>query len=174
MVSSHNKLHSAERILPALLDRLSDDEPGRRSDVRGSGAFNKTQFRRCVLRDLGWLLNAANAESDINFSSSPEACQSVINFGLPALSGKKISDMDWHALEKDLHKAILSFEPRLLPEALEVRARTDQLDGEHHNRIFFEIRGQLWCEPYPLELLLRSQIDLESGQVVLSDMAGGG
>lgn len=172
MASSHNKLHSVERILPALLDRLSDDEPGHRGDARGSGAFNKSQFLRCVLRDLGWLLNASNAESDIDFASCPQARQSVINFGLPALSGKKISDMDWSAHEKDLRKAILSFEPRLLPEDLEVRAMTDQLGSENHNRVFFEIRGQLWCEPYPLELLLRSQIDLESGQVVLCDMAG--
>ena len=37
---------------------------------------------------------------------------------------------------------------------------------DHHNVLSFEIRGQLWSLPYPLELLLRSNIDLESGQVV--------
>ena len=38
-----------------------------------------------------------------------------------------------------------------------------------HNLIEFEIRGQLWAQPVPLELLLRSRLDLEAGQVELLD-----
>jgi len=33
------------------------------------------------------------------------------------------------------------------------------------------IRGELWSIPYPLEILLRSDIDLETGQVVLHDQS---
>ena len=38
-----------------------------------------------------------------------------------------------------------------------------------HNVIEFEIRGHLWSQPVPLEVLLRTQIDLEAGQVKVRD-----
>ena len=44
---------------------------------------------------------------------------------------------------------------------------------EAHNLIEFEIRGHLWGQPMPIELLLRTAVDLESGQVELRDAAGG-
>ena len=33
--------------------------------------------------------------------------------------------------------------------------------------------GTLWAQPVPLELLLRTQVDLEAGQVEVRDMASG-
>ncbi len=38
-----------------------------------------------------------------------------------------------------------------------------QLD--HHNVIGVEIQGQLWAQPVPLELLVRTEFDLETGKV---------
>ena len=43
---------------------------------------------------------------------------------------------------------------------------------ETHNVIEFEIRGFLWAQPVPLELLLRTQLDLEVGQVLVKDASG--
>jgi type VI secretion system protein ImpF len=34
-----------------------------------------------------------------------------------------------------------------------------------------EISGQLWSQPLPLELLVRTEIDLETGQVEVADVA---
>ena len=34
-----------------------------------------------------------------------------------------------------------------------------------------EIRGQLWAQPVPLELLVRTEIDLETGNVEIADLA---
>ena len=42
-----------------------------------------------------------------------------------------------------------------------------------HNVIEFEISGHLWSQPVPLEILLRTQMDLEAGQVEVRDGAGG-
>jgi len=41
-----------------------------------------------------------------------------------------------------------------------------------HNVIEFEIRGHLWSQPVPLEILLRTQLDLEAGQIEMRDVAG--
>jgi type VI secretion system protein ImpF len=43
-----------------------------------------------------------------------------------------------------------------------------QLD--HHNQISFRISGQLWAQPVPLELLLQTEIDLETGAVEIKDL----
>ena len=85
--------------------------------------------------------------------------------GLPALSGQLASRIDVHLLEKQIRQAILRFEPRILPDTLEVRAIETQSVMDTHNVIEFDIRGHLWAQPIPLEILLRTQMDLEAGQV---------
>jgi type VI secretion system protein ImpF len=40
-----------------------------------------------------------------------------------------------------------------------------------HNVIEFEIRGHLWAQPVPLEILLRTKLDLEAGQVDVREAA---
>ena len=100
----------------------------------------------------------------------PNARRSVINFGLPALSGKTASSLEVPDLERAIRQAILDFEPRILPETLQVRAlETERCD--HHNVIGVEISGQLWAQPLPLELLVRTEIDLETGKVEIADLA---
>jgi type VI secretion system protein ImpF len=100
----------------------------------------------------------------------PNARRSVINFGLPALSGQTASMIEVPDLERAIRQAILDFEPRILPESLQVRAlENDAMD--HHNVIGVEISGQLWAQPLPLELLVRTEIDLETGQVEVADLA---
>jgi type VI secretion system protein ImpF len=100
----------------------------------------------------------------------PNARRSVINYGLPALAGQTASTIEVPDLERAIRQAILDYEPRILPESLRVRAlETAGLD--HHNVIGVEISGQLWAQPLPLELLLRTEIDLETGQVEVADLA---
>jgi type VI secretion system protein ImpF len=100
----------------------------------------------------------------------PYARRSVINFGLPALSGQTASALEVTDLERAIRQAILDFEPRILPASLHVRAlETAAMD--HHNVIGVEISGQLWAQPVPIELLVRTEIDLETGQVELADLA---
>jgi type VI secretion system protein ImpF len=41
-----------------------------------------------------------------------------------------------------------------------------------HNVIEFEISGHLWSQPMPLEVLLRTRLDLEAGQVAVRDAIG--
>ena len=52
----------------------------------------------------------------------PNARRSVINFGLPALSGQTASSLEVADLERAIRQAILDFEPRILPASLRVRA----------------------------------------------------
>jgi type VI secretion system protein ImpF len=164
---------AADRLWPVLLDRLTDDAPDQRKEAPAAVVMTRGRFRESVLRDLRWLLNTINSESHIDFSAAEHARRSVLNFGLAPLAGIRSSDVDREELEASIRSAIVQFEPRVLPDTLEVRVISGRENLDLHNVLGIEIRGQLWSVPYPLEMLLRSDIDLETGHIVLHDEIGG-
>ena len=159
-----------DRLQPALLDRLTDDAPSSRSEGEDHRVMSKTQLRQAVLRDLSWLFNAVQPLAR-EVDAFPMLGGTVLNFGLPPMSGQLASTMHIGDLEKTIRLAILRFEPRILAETLEVKALESESVLDTHNVIEFEIRGQLWAQPVPLEILLRTQLDLEAGQVLVRDAA---
>ena len=159
-----------ELLQPALLDRLTDDEPDKKLELRQQRVISKKRMREAVLRDLAWLFNTTRLDPDMDPATLPLARRSVVNYGLPALAGQTASTLEVPDLERAIKQAILDYEPRILPASLRVRAlETSGLD--HHNVIGVEISGHLWAEPLPLELLVRTEIDLETGQVDVADLA---
>jgi type VI secretion system protein ImpF len=161
-----------DRLQPALLDRLTDDSRGAGSEAEDRRALSKAQLRQSVLRDLTWLLNAVQPLARVG-AQYPHAAESVLNFGLPPLSGQLASKIDVSQIERAIRQAILRFEPRILEHSLSVQAMESDSVMDSHNIIEFEIRGLLWAQPVPLELLLRTQLDLEAGQVAVRDALGG-
>jgi type VI secretion system protein ImpF len=161
-----------DALQPALLDRLIDDAPSQRVESRDERIITRSKLRACVLRDLAWLFNTTAPASDVEvgdetvpMSSWPHVRETVLNYGLPALSGKLLSGLDLSRLEQAMREAILAFEPRILAHSLEVHGFPPQDRANHHNVLTFEIRGQLWAQPYPLELLIKTDVNLESGEV---------
>lgn len=161
-----------DRLQPSLLDRLTDDEPTKRTEPRDQVAMTRTRLRKAVLRDLAWLFNCTNAESEIEFDAHPHARTSVINYGIPSLAGTTFSEMRLPEVDMALREAILAFEPRLLADSVHVRSIGSDNQMSHHNTLGFEVRAKLWSMPYPLELLLRSNLDLETGHVVVQEQTG--
>ena len=157
-----------DRLQPALLDRLTDEHPEVRQDADDKRVLNKNQLRQAVLRDLSWLLNAVQPLGKQGVDA-PYAAESVLNYGLPPLSGQLASKVDVPSVEQALREAILRYEPRILEHSLSVKAVDGGAMLDAHNIIEFEIRGFLWAQPIPLELLLRTQLDLEAGQVKVRD-----
>lgn len=157
-----------DRLQPALLDRLTDENPEIKHDADDKRVLNKNQLRQAVLRDLSWLLNATQPLGK-QAGESPFAAESVLNYGLPPMSGQLASKVDVPNVEQSIREAILRFEPRILEHSLSVKAVDSGAMLDAHNIIEFEIRGFLWAQPIPLELLLRTQLDLEAGQVKVRD-----
>jgi type VI secretion system protein ImpF len=172
MESPSTQLNVRERLQPALLDRLIDDQPERAVDADDHRVMNKAALRAAVLRDLRWLFNAV-APAARTFEPGSRAADSVLNFGMPPMSGQLRSKVDLSWLERCIHEAIRRFEPRVLAETLEVRALEIDDMLASHNLVEFQIRGQLWAQPVPLDILLRTQFDLEAGQVEVRDAAAG-
>ena len=160
-----------ERLQPALLDRLTDEEPEKKLESREQRVMSKARLRQAVLRDLAWLFNSTRLETGSAMARLSYARRSVVNFGLPALSGQTASTLEISDLERAIRQSILDFEPRILSQTLRVKALVELSDFEHHNVIGVEIHGQLWAQPVPLELLIRTEIDLETGKVQIADLA---
>lgn len=172
--NAHTMATSTARdfLQPALLDRLTDDARDNRTEPREMRAMNKARMRAAVLRDLAWLFNSTQQASDFDWTPYPHAQRSVLNFGLPALSGKTASSIDSRELEQMVRQAIIDHEPRILPASLQVEATTTAPLLERQNHLSFRITGKLWAQPMPLELMLQTDIDLESGHVRVQDLLG--
>lgn len=175
VTKSMAELTPQERLQPALLDRLTDDDPLNPKEALENRVLSKNKLRQAVLRDLAWLFNSTQlSETDLDMKAFPFAERSVVNFGLPALSGQTASTLDAIALESAIKRAILNFEPRILPATLKVEAFITEMQLDHHNVVSVQIRGQLWAQPVPLDLLLRTEVDLETGRMELRDLGQSG
>jgi type VI secretion system protein ImpF len=165
-----------DSLQPVLLDRLTDDAPLKKMEGREERTVTRAKLRACVLRDLAWLFNATapNPEVEVGekkrkLSDWPYVCKTTLNYGLPALSGRLLSGLDLSTLEQAMREAILAFEPRILKQNLQVRGFPPEDSERHHNIVTFEISGQLWAQPFPLELLIKTDLNLESGEVRLAE-----
>ena len=165
------ELHVQERLQPSLLDRLTDHAPGELRESDDKKVLTKQALRQAVLRDLGWLLNATGHGPPLDGVQFPQATRSVLNYGLPTMSGQFASSLQRASMEQALRQAILNFEPRILAHTLEVEVVLESYAMDAHNRVGLEIRGMLWAQPVPLEFLLRSGIDLEEGRFTMEDVA---
>jgi type VI secretion system protein ImpF len=158
-----------DRLQPSLFDRLTDDEPDKQQEGCDKRVLSMRGLRRAVLRDLGWLFNSAHLALLQDLSSFPLAARSVINYGGPDFSGKTASGLDVTELAYVLRDMIWTFEPRILRDSLEVNALVNQKDIRHPNEIDFEVHGQLWGQPLPEQLYLRTEVDLDVGEIRLFD-----
>jgi len=165
-------LQPLDRLQPALLDRLQDDHPeSQQLEPKERRVLSRNQLREAVLRDLSWLLNASRPPDADGLSAYPEVEHSVINYGMPCYSGETVSTLDIVGLERAVREALELFEPRIIPGSLRVQTLEQENMLDWHNVVSLRIEARLWAQPVPLDLLLRTDVDLETGQVELKEMS---
>ncbi|MBP1202782.1 type VI secretion system protein ImpF [Duganella sp. 1411] len=161
------ELAPRERLQPSLLDRLSDDEPGSAVESRERRVLSLRTLREGVLRDLAWLLNSTNLLSVLDAAKLPHVANSVVNYGVPDISGIPVAGLNLGQLERGIRQAIWDFEPRLIRSSVSVRALAAAHVG--YNKMIFEIEADLWAQPYPERLYLKTELDLDRASVVLTE-----
>ena len=161
------ELTPSEKLQPCLLDRLTDDEPHKQKEHRNQRVMSTQRFRQAVLRDLSWLLNTyANAEED-GLDEFEELPSSVLNFGVQNASGMSTSSLNVDDMRYRLTEALHRFEPRIIPNTISV-VMTKETDVMSSRSIRFEIRGDLWTQPIPESLFIRTELDLDTGKCKLN------
>lgn len=154
-----------------MLDRLTDLHPDKKKESSAQQVLSQKQFKEAVIRDLGWLLNTVSMDSVIDLSAYPEVEHSVLNYGLPDISGHTASSIDTTSLEKSLKRAIYEFEPRFIRNSLKIKIHSHAADMSH-NSLVFEIEGVVFGQPMPFHVVLRSELDLECGQFNVREDTG--
>lgn len=162
------ELTPQERLQPSLLDRLTDKAPDTSTESRDRRVLSMRLLRQAVLRDLAWLLNTGYLETTEDLGPYPQVRNSVLNYGMPDISGMSASSADTAALERSVRDAIINFEPRISPDSLRVTIARDE-SAMGRNSMVFKIEGQLWAEPTPMMLYLKTEVDLETGDVAVMD-----
>jgi type VI secretion system protein ImpF len=156
-----------ERLQPSLLDRLTDDAPdvaGERGDDR---AIDLSRLRQIIQRDLSWLLNTNNADTWIDPERHPAAARSVLNYGVREVAGDYSTDQRAELIRLSIQRAIELYEPRIRDGTLDVTTGIDV-----HGRqsiVVFDIRAEMWAQPLPMELYLRTQVDVTTGHLQLAE-----
>ena len=154
-----------DRLQPSLLDRLTDDAPDRSTDGIDERMIDIRRLREILRRDLAWLLNTTNNERMIDPAVYPHAAHSVLNYGVEPVTGDYNTTERALRLRAAVRKAVERFEPRLSQGTLDVALRQDERFSQAI--VVFDIHADMWAQPVPMELYLRSRIDLTTGQVDL-------
>lgn len=160
-------LTPSEKLQPCLLDRLTDDEPHKKQESRHQRVMSTQRYRQAVLRDLAWLVNTyANAEQD-GLDEFEEIPSSVLNYGMQNAAGLTASSLSVDEMRYRLTEALRRFEPRINPNTISIIVTADKEEMSNRS-IRFEIRGNLWSQPIPESLFIKTELDLETGKCKLN------
>jgi len=160
-----------ERLQPSLLDRLTDDEPDKPVESRNKRVLSTARLRESIRRDLAWLLNTTNLASVRDLSAFPDVAESTLNYGVPDLAGRTKSTVKPEEIERVIRQAIWKYEPRLLRKSVQVKLVGEPKDIKFNNMCFI-IEAELWAQPVPLRLFLRTELDIECGDARVTELGG--
>ena len=146
-------------VVSRTVTNLNPESPEQRT-------LSMRRLRESVLRDLSWLLSTASFETSRNLSAWPAVASSVLNYGLASVAGLGSGNFDPVEAAKRLQLAIETFEPRLAHIRVTPEFNASRMDM---HALKFKVEAQLWGQPTPQRLLLRTQIDVESADVIISD-----
>jgi type VI secretion system protein ImpF len=164
------EINPRDRLQPFLLDRLIDDEPGSTKESRDRNVLSPTQLKASILRDINWLFNTPAPVVSDGIGEFPNAAASVVNFGVPDLTGNTGSSVRADLMEKGFLKALQTFEPRLSRHGLVVKMKEDL---EAPNVIALTISGEVLGNQLAERMYIKTEVDLELGQVTLKEASSG-
>ncbi|WP_225039930.1 type VI secretion system baseplate subunit TssE (plasmid) [Sinorhizobium medicae] len=154
-------------IQPSLLDRLTDDEPCSTSESKNLYGLSLRQVKAMILRDASWLLNATQLGATVDLRSYPHVAASTLNYGVRPLAGPIVDGLDATALGQDIVDCLQCFEPRLLADSVKVTPLTD---ANQNGSLGFRIEADLWAEPMPLRLVMRTDLDRDLKNVSIVEL----
>ncbi|HUO10739.1 MAG TPA: type VI secretion system baseplate subunit TssE [Phycisphaerae bacterium] len=164
------ELNPRDRLQPFLFDRLIDDQPGQTKESRDKNVLSPTQLRGSIMRDIAWLFNTPAPVDRDGIEEFPEAASSVINYGVPDLTGMTGSSVRSGDLERGFLKALNIFEARLSKRGLLVEV---QENAEGMNAISLRISGEVIATQSAERMYIKTEIDLETGQINVKETSDG-
>jgi type VI secretion system protein ImpF len=160
-----------------LNDRVSNIMDEGRAEVQGTTLlrigsgfeierYNESAMRVSVRRELGWLLNTVHLGASIDLESYPQVQTSVLNYGMPDLTGQVSTAAGVRARASQIAEQIRIFEPRLDQDALQVEAKPGiGLD----NAVAYVIRGDITSAVRSMPVQFFANVEVETGEAVVRE-----
>jgi type VI secretion system protein ImpF len=155
------KLRPDQPLVPSVLDRLIDDEPGVQQETPRSRTQVLRQLKQSVRRDLENLLNTRcrcmGWPADLD-----ELAVSLASYGLPDVTGADLgAARDREGFRRLLEEVIRRFEPRFKRVGVTMLENTDPSD----RTLRFRIDALLYAEPAPEPVVFDSSVQTATGTV---------
>lgn len=151
-------------LLPSVLDRLIDREPGNRNEPQNWRTQSVKEMTEAVRRDLEWLLNSRRTPFEPP-PTSKNLWRSVYCYGLPDSTAISVRSEDERTrLARAVEQAITYFEPRLTNVTVVIPSVTASSKVIH-----FHIDAMLRTEPAPQRIYFDSTLELTSGAYEVED-----
>ena len=154
---------------PSILDKLLGGaieegvRPHQHFAVPRLDRFGERELRQVIQRDIALLLNDVQFEAAIPLDDYPEVRTSVLNQGLPELTGRSLDRTTMAARGVEITAALRAFEQRLRPETIRVVFDSSRIEAE--NKLHFSISGEIRNALEESWVQFQSTVDLDDGRV---------
>lgn len=153
------------------VDQRALEESGRTGlrvfSVPNIQRFNETAMRDAVRRDLAWLLNTVALSAHGNLTGLPEVSTSVVNFGVPDLTGKALTLQVRRERARKIRDAIASFEPRIDQKTLRVEEQGSRSSAE--NALSYLIQGDIGRAVDAMPVRYFTDVEIDTGAAVVRE-----
>ena len=160
---------SATPPKPSILDKLlaGSIEAGAREHqhfpVPRLDRFSEADLRQVIQRDIVWLLNDIQFEAAVPLDDYPEVRTSVLNQGLPELTGRALDSDTMARRAEEITAALRAFEQRLRPETIRVVFDTSRVETE--NKLYFAVSGEMRNALEESWVQFKTTVDLDDGRI---------
>jgi len=149
-------------LTPSILDRLIDRDPKVSTEPSSVRGTQQAQIKESVKRDLEWLLNSKQLNSDWP-EDLRQLNRSLLTYGMPDFSSSTLSNsIQQDRLRRAVEETISRFEPRLS------RVNVAIVEGKEHERsVRFRIDAMLRVDPAPEPVTFDSVLQLSTRAFVV-------
>ena len=153
------KISAEQPLLPSLLDRLLDDDPGVTRDAPRSRTQVLREVKASIRRDLEDLLNTRRRCRPIP-AGLDELQHSLAAYGLPDVSGARFGSSEGRERFRELLEAVVRrWEPRFKTIKVTLLDPPEQTDRV----VRFRIDALMHADPAPEPVVFDSQAEPTTG-----------
>jgi type VI secretion system protein ImpF len=154
-------------LVPSILDRLIDAEPGKVAEGYGSRTQMLKELRESVRRDLQNLLNTRAPSLS---GQGAALSRSIINYGIPDFAGADLSSAE----DKEQFRAVIeAVIKRYETRFKSVHVKIVEGDGETDRALRFRIDALLNVEPAVKPVVFDSSLEPVTRTIEVKDASNG-
>lgn len=156
-------------LLPSVLDRLLDSDPGAKRDAPKSRGQHLADMRRAVRRDLEALLNTR--QRCVSWPSDlKELDHSLISYGIKDFASLNLgTDAEREGFCRDVEEVIRRNEPRFVSVSVTLLKNQEAID----RTMRFRIEALMYADPAPEAIVFDSFIDPAARDIKVADAGNG-